>query len=97
MNPRKRGKRDLRKYAASRNEELESDITISMVLKFFLQRKHRARLVFWLTAELNSEQSGQRNLKYPSECLWGMSRTSAMRRSMGMSFRSERKKCGEKR
>ena len=84
------------RLAATRKEESESTITISIVLKFFLHRKHRARLVFGLTAVLNSEQRGQRNLKYPSEYLWGMSRTSAMRRSMGMSFRSERKNCGEK-
>ena len=91
MNPQNRGKRDLRRLAALRKEELESAIMISIVLKFFLQRKHRARLVFGLTAVLNSEQRGQRKRKYPSECLCGMSRTLAMSRSIGTSFRSERK------
>ncbi len=33
MNPQNRGKRDLRRLAASRKEKLESAITISIVLK----------------------------------------------------------------
>ncbi|MBE7547669.1 MAG: hypothetical protein HS127_11205 [Planctomycetia bacterium] len=42
---------------------MESTMTMSMVLKFFLQRKHLARFVFGLVAELNSEQRGQRKRK----------------------------------
>ena len=42
-------------------------MTRSMLLKFLLQRKQRARLVFGFVAVLNSEHIGQRKRKVPSK------------------------------
>jgi len=51
----------MREWTAFLKLMRELAMTRSMGLKFLLQRKHLARLVLGWTAELNSEQMGQRN------------------------------------
>ncbi|MDN3515919.1 MAG: hypothetical protein NG747_16200 [Candidatus Brocadia sp.] len=49
---------------ASRNEELDSAITMSMVLKFFLHRKHLARLVFGLGVKIRTERADETEIAF---------------------------------
>ncbi len=63
-------------------------IVISIVLKFFSHRKHLAKLDFGFVAVLNSEHTGQRKRKNPSDVLDGNSSKSAINTVMGMSFLS---------
>ena len=62
-------------------------ITKSMVLKFFLQSKHLARLVSGLTAVLNALHRGQRKRRYPSPSRQGTPRTFSINESTGISLR----------
>lgn len=59
-------------------------ITVSMVLKFLLQRKHLARLVSGFVAVLNSVHNGQRKRKNPLLNLDGTIRIFSIRISMGI-------------
>lgn len=61
-------------------------MTRSMLLKFLLQRKQRARLVFGFVAVLNSEHIGQRKRKVPSISLADRDGITLMSRSMGIEF-----------
>ena len=63
-------------------------ITRSMVLKFFSQRKHLARLVFGWVAVRNSPQRGHRKRKNPSENLQGIINCLSINQSIGMKFRN---------
>ena len=63
-------------------------IVISIGLKFLSHRKHLARLVLGFVAVTNSEQIGQRNLKYPSDTLDGNFKNSAINIDIGMPFRN---------
>jgi hypothetical protein len=61
-------------------------MTMSKVLKFLLQLKQRARLVFGFVAVWQPEQRGHRNLKIPSLSLAARAGSALMSLLMGMAF-----------